>query len=190
MAPRIVDKEEKKRQIINSAMSVFAKNGLYNSKMVDIAEAAGIGKGTIYEYFKSKEDIFLEAFEYFMKDMETELAKKLFRITDPAEKIVAIIEVFFGTFESFHDSLFVMFDFWAEGIRKRDKRMEELLKKVYHEEGKEKNIFRDIDSNMIASSIVGAMDGLILQWIIFGHDYNVHHALEEFKNMVLMGIRK
>ncbi len=200
MSPRIVDKEEKKRQIINAAMSVFAKNGLYSSKMVDIAEAAGIGKGTIYEYFKSKEDIFIEAFEYFMKDMETQIAKKIFRLTDPAEKFTAIIEAFFGSFESFHDSIYIMFDFWAEGIRKRDKKMETLLKKAYGdyrefiaailEEGKAKGIFRDINSNLVASSIVGAMDGLILQWIIFGHDYDVHQALDEFTNMVLSGIKK
>ena len=200
MSPRIVDKEEKKRQIINAAMPVFARNGLYNTKMADIALAAGIGKGTIYEYFKSKEDIFVEAFEYFMKDMETEVAKKLYKLTDPGEKLIAIIEAFFGSFESFHDSLYIMFDFWAEGIRKRDKRMEDYLKKVYHDyrefmaaildEGKAKGIFREVDSNMIASSILGAMDGLILQWIIFGHGYDVHKALDEFKNMVLIGIKR
>ena len=200
MSPRIVNKDEKKRQIVDAAMKVFAKNGLYNAKMIDIAEAAGIGKGTIYEYFKSKEDIFLEAFNYFMKEMEAQMGVRLFRLTDPSEKLIAIIEVFFDSFETFHESTYIMFDFWAEGIRKRDARMEELLKNVYYEyrqflssildEGKAKGVFRDLNSHMVASSIVGAMDGLILQWIIFGHDYDVHLARTEFINLVLSGINK
>lgn len=200
MSPRIVDKDEKKKLIVMAAMQVIAKNGLNNTKMVDIAKAAGIGKGTIYEYFKSKDDIFWAGFNFLMQDMEVEMGKRLFKVTDPAEKLVAIIEAFFASFESFHDSMYIMFDYWAEGIRKRDGKAEMHLKEIYVEyraymssildEGKEKGIFRDINSNMVASSILGAMDGMILQWIIFGHDYDVQQALKEFKDLVLIGIKK
>ena len=58
MAPKIVDKEAKKTQIIIAATQVFSKLGVAKTKMIDIAQAAGIGKGTIYEYFRSKEEIF------------------------------------------------------------------------------------------------------------------------------------
>lgn len=180
-------------------MQVFAKNGLNATKMTDIALAAGIGKGTIYEYFKSKDDIFWGAFNFMMEDMETQMAKKLFKVTDPAEKLVAIIEAFFGSLEMFQDSSYIMFDFWAEGIRKRDDSANNFLKKLYIdyrkliasilEEGKIAGAFRDIDSNIVASTILGAMDGLILQWILFGQDYDVKKALSEFTNMVLVGIK-
>ena len=60
--PKIVDKAAKKNEILLAAMRLFAEKGVVNSKMADIAIAAGIGKGTIYEYFRSKEEIFGEAF--------------------------------------------------------------------------------------------------------------------------------
>ena len=200
MSPRIIDKEEKKRQIIGAAIKVFAQKGLYNTKMSDIAVAAGIGKGTIYEYFKSKDDIFWGAFNLMMQEMETNMAKSLFAVTDPAEKLTAIIKVFFSSLDVFRDSSYIMFDFWAEGIRKRDTKTDILLIDIYNkyrtvfasilEEGNEKGYFVDIDTNIVASIILGAMDGLILQWILFGQDYDVNKALTEFTNMVLSGIKK
>ncbi len=63
MAPRSVDKEEKARQIIAHATIVFAERG-YNATTIDaIAERAGIAKGSVYQYFKSKTDLFFAVFE-------------------------------------------------------------------------------------------------------------------------------
>jgi AcrR family transcriptional regulator len=66
MAPIVVDKAKKKTDILNAAIEVFATKGVANAKMNDIAIAANIGKGTIYEYFSSKEDIFSTAFHVFL----------------------------------------------------------------------------------------------------------------------------
>jgi len=48
----------KKQLIIEAAIKVFARDGLEKGKIADIAKEAGIGKGTVYEYFRSKNDIF------------------------------------------------------------------------------------------------------------------------------------
>lgn len=53
----------KKELIMDAAMELFAKKGYHNTKMIDIAKNAGIGKGTIYEYFSSKENLFIEIIE-------------------------------------------------------------------------------------------------------------------------------
>ncbi len=49
MPPKKIDKNAKKKQIIQAAMQVFSEKSVVNTKMIDIAKAAGIGKGTIYE---------------------------------------------------------------------------------------------------------------------------------------------
>ncbi len=49
MSPRIVDREEKRLELIRAAAKMFAAQGLANTRMADIAEHAGVGKGTIYE---------------------------------------------------------------------------------------------------------------------------------------------
>ncbi|HBH12338.1 MAG TPA: hypothetical protein DDX29_04335 [Clostridiales bacterium] len=53
---------DKRQIILDSAFQVFMKKGFHNAKMTDVAEYAGIGKGTIYEYFDSKKTLFEESF--------------------------------------------------------------------------------------------------------------------------------
>ena len=60
-------KEDKQKQIIRAAAEVFAKKGFARTVMADIALQAGIGKGTTYEYFKSKEDLFFAVFQWISK---------------------------------------------------------------------------------------------------------------------------
>ena len=59
MSPKIVDRKDKKRSIVLGAMRAFVSKGYHATKMEDIALEAGIGKGTIYEYFRKKEDLAL-----------------------------------------------------------------------------------------------------------------------------------
>ena len=53
---------EKKPQIIDAAIKVFAQKGFYNSKVADVAREAGIADGTIYLYFKNKDDLLISLF--------------------------------------------------------------------------------------------------------------------------------
>jgi len=59
--PKIQNKDQKKKDILEAAMKAYAKYGIENTKVQDISDIAGIGKGTIYEYFSSKEELFFEA---------------------------------------------------------------------------------------------------------------------------------
>ena len=63
-------RSKKKEQIIEAAARVFARSGYSNAVVADIALQANIGKGTVYEYFKSKEDLFFAVFEWFQKKTE------------------------------------------------------------------------------------------------------------------------
>ena len=52
------NKKDKRRLIIEAAMKIFARDGFHKATISDIAEVAGIGKGTVYEYFNSKTELF------------------------------------------------------------------------------------------------------------------------------------
>ena len=56
-------KGEKRQQILDSAVAVFAAKGFYNAKVTDIAHKAGVAHGTVYLYFQTKEDILIQIFE-------------------------------------------------------------------------------------------------------------------------------
>lgn len=57
-------RNDKRELIINSAAAIFARDGFEKTKMEDISQKAGIGKGTLYEYFKSKKDLFQEVVKH------------------------------------------------------------------------------------------------------------------------------
>jgi|GEM_PF-186737 len=64
---------EKKANIIGAAILVFAQKGYAATRIIDVARAAGIGKGTVYEYFRSKEDLFFSVFQQVMQDTEIQM---------------------------------------------------------------------------------------------------------------------
>ncbi|MDP6593244.1 MAG: helix-turn-helix domain-containing protein, partial [Candidatus Marinimicrobia bacterium] len=61
--------QNKRTQIIQAAIKVFARKGLERGKIADVAKEAGIGKGTVYEYFRSKEEIFSAIEDSVMGEM-------------------------------------------------------------------------------------------------------------------------
>ncbi|MBD3377576.1 TetR family transcriptional regulator [candidate division KSB1 bacterium] len=203
MAPKIVDKEAKKHEILIAAMSLFAKNGVIQTKMTDIAQATGIGKGTIYEYFRSKEDIFATAYEMIFNSTIDKVQSILNSSLEPEEKLRQLMSVTVDNF--FHDGgkfAGIMMSFWSEGIRNKDDRIIDIidLSKVYHEyrhiiagiltEGIEKGYFRQMNTFMSASALIGAMDGILLQVILDPNLFSPQQAMETLLDMYLNGIKK
>jgi TetR/AcrR family fatty acid metabolism transcriptional regulator len=69
--------EIRKKQILDCAKSIFSEKGYYDSQVEDIVKLARIGKGTIYQYFRNKEDIFLSLLERFVQEWESEVVLDL-----------------------------------------------------------------------------------------------------------------
>src|SRR5260370_31089584 len=68
---------DKSQNIIEAAVRVFARKGYYNSRVSDIAREAGIAAGTIYLYFKTKEDILITLFREKMAAFEASLRRAI-----------------------------------------------------------------------------------------------------------------
>jgi AcrR family transcriptional regulator len=64
-------KQDKRIFIIETAAKVFAKYGFHKTLMQDISNEAQIGKGTIYEYFTTKEELFFSIYDHWMNDLES-----------------------------------------------------------------------------------------------------------------------
>jgi AcrR family transcriptional regulator len=177
--PKIVNKELKKMEILHAAMQVFAQKGVVNTKMIDIAQSAGIGKGTIYEYYRSKEEIFSSAYIYFFSMTKSLIQDALSKEKDPLVQLELVLKISLDAFlhlgEEYAD---IMMDFWAEGIRTKNQDLIESinLKGIYAdyrkiiqsilESGIEKRIFKPLDTFSTASILIGAFDGIMLQWIM------------------------
>lgn len=200
MAPKIVDKEAKKHEILTAAMRIFAKKGVANTTMSDVAEAAGIGKGTIYEYFKNKDDIFAEAFRHFMDVMENIMAKRLFKLQDPIEKLE---EMILGWIESIQSHSFefmeILMDFWAEGVRHKEKTTVFDLNKIYYEyramivgileDGISGGSIKKVNTKITASIIIGSIDGIMLQWILDNDVFDLNEAADVLYKTIITGLK-
>ncbi len=90
MSPKIVDKALKAREIARAALALFSKKGYAATRVEQIAEAARIGKGTIYEYFQTKEDIFVASIREWADTLENHLKESLRGISDPIRRLYAV----------------------------------------------------------------------------------------------------
>ncbi len=71
--PKIVDYEEKKKEIIEKAKIVFAKRGYHNTSLSHISKKCGMGRTTIYQYFKNKDEIFYHTIGSTLEEMQTQV---------------------------------------------------------------------------------------------------------------------
>ena len=165
----------KRQLLVESAADVFARRGFTATRVADIAAAAGVGKGTVYEYFSSKEELFFAVFEW----IDEQIRQRVDRAT--AEPPTAYLQLRAMLEESAvivaqHRELFSMnLDFWAasRGSAFED-RFTDACRSVYSKyrgivaglirRGQEEGDFRpDLDPDGVAALIVSALDGLGVQ---------------------------
>ena len=175
--PKKIDKEEKKSNILEASIKVFSKKGVAKAKISDIAEAAGIGKGTIYEYFRSKDEIFVESFHFFLEKVDGIISQRLYRISDPMEKLLAYSSTWTEIFEGdYLEYASILLDFWAKSIRNKKEAIALNLVKIYDEN---RNILKSLledcitkektsslDVKVAASILIASLEGLFIQWIL------------------------
>ncbi|MDM5270920.1 TetR/AcrR family transcriptional regulator [Sulfurovum sp. zt1-1] len=91
----IVNKEEKRKNIALSCRSLLLEHGINDLTIAQIAKAAGIGKGTVYEYFQNKEDIVFEIITLFIAEHEEEFYKKVTQAESTKEKIYHFLNLLY-----------------------------------------------------------------------------------------------
>ncbi|HZK38225.1 MAG TPA: TetR/AcrR family transcriptional regulator [Clostridia bacterium] len=84
-------KEQRKIEIIEAAIKVFGENGYHGGKVGNIAEKAGIGKGTVYEYFSSKKEIFQQMLKYVFETYMKEAKKTTLGRDSARDKFTALL---------------------------------------------------------------------------------------------------
>src|ERR687897_3807849 len=156
---------DKREAILRAAISVFARCGYFNSKVADIAREAGVADGTVYLYFKSKEEILLSIFDRSMEEGIAEGRKLLQDIDDPREKLRRIAVLHLERLGADRD-LAVVFQVELRGSTKFMKEfsaagLAEYLGLLHDtfEEGQRAGVFRkDLNATVGAKILFGALD--------------------------------
>lgn len=84
-------KEEKYERILDAALSVFSRKGFHEAKVTEIAHAAGVADGTIYLYFKNKDDLLISLFEAKLEEINTDLRRALVDAGSASNKVECFI---------------------------------------------------------------------------------------------------
>ena len=162
-----------KHKIVGIASSVFSKFGFKKATMEDIAKAAGMGKSSIYYYFKSKEEIFEAVVKKEAQTLSVELEKKVISVNDnPKDKIrnyVFIRMKYLKEMVNFYEALkndYLGNLAFTERIRKKyDMEEQETIKGIL-EEGVNQGIFKVNNTKFASMALVTFLKGLETTMII------------------------
>ena len=101
----------RRKQIIEGAIKVFVEKGFHNATTREIAEAAGITEGTLYNYVRSKEDIIYIVYDYITRILREEVSSAIEHIDDPEERLKTALRQNLASIHNYQD--LVMFIYKA-----------------------------------------------------------------------------
>ncbi len=163
----------KRERILDAAVKVFAAEGFYNAKVSQIAEAAGVADGTIYLYFKSKDELLISLFEDRMDRVLETLRGALGEPGGAIARLRRVIELHLELIEQnpeMAEVITVELRQSAKFIREyHNPKFAEFLRLIAGAvaEGQKKGELRgDIDPQLTARALFGALDEISLAWIV------------------------
>ncbi len=164
---------DKRTLIINAAIEVFAERGFLLAPVAEIARRAGVADGTIYRYFKNKDDLLLSIFEEKMDDMQVGLTEALRSVDDPVQQVRAFTRFHFRQVHQNRDVAAVLqVELRLSTKFLKEYRPEKLWAylEVFAEivrRGQAQGVFRrDMDPFIGMWAFFGAMDELAMQWVL------------------------
>jgi AcrR family transcriptional regulator len=193
-------KKPKHELIVQAAAQVFAQKGFSGTVMAEIAVQAGVGKGTLYEYFDSKEDLFFAVFEWFSKQSSASATVSISALGGSAsDRLEALSDSLMSSWVEMKDFFSLAMEFWAASASSQMReRFKEALRQCYEDfrrivstliqDGMERGEFRsDVDPEATAAALVGAWDALFLQaW--FDEAFDPQMMAKEFMTVLIRGL--
>jgi len=186
---------DKRRRILEAALGVFAQKGYFQARVSDIASAAGVADGTIYLYFRNKEDVIVSLFSDFLKRHLARAKEEIAGVRTPREKLLAIAR---HQLTALSERREVAILFQTElrqatlmsRISARELRVYFDLLSGIIEEGQNQGVFsREFPRSLMVQSFFGALDELVTAWILSPTHYNLVDLAEPVTELFLAGLR-
>jgi TetR/AcrR family transcriptional regulator, fatty acid metabolism regulator protein len=186
---------DKHQQIIEAAVRVFARNGYYNSRVSDIAREAGVASGTIYLYFKTKDEILVTLFREKMAAWVTHAREELKGQGDPVAKIRRLVALHFSVLERDPSLAEVVqvelrqgHKFFRGAPAQEVSAYFELIGTIL-QEGQTAGIFRDdVPVNIATKVLFGAMDQMATSWVLGKRKSRLTEAADAVATVFLRGV--
>jgi TetR/AcrR family fatty acid metabolism transcriptional regulator len=186
---------DKPQQIIEAAVRVFARKGYFNSRVSDVAREAGIAAGTIYLYFKTKEDILTTLFREKMAEFVAKLWKAMADQPDPVSKVRRLVYLHFDLLERNPELAEVVQIELRQGQKFfRGASSQEIasyfaLIGSVLEEGVAAGRFRaNLPVKVATKMLFGAMDQMATSWVLGKREYRLVDTADAVADLFLQGV--
>jgi len=189
------DRSSKYHRILEAAVKVFARQGFRQCTVAQIAKEAGVADGTIYLYFKNKDDILVHFFSFKAKQVFDRFREEVARGTDSLEKLRNLIRVHLGEFQRDPD-MAVVYQiethqsrrFAEEQIREMGKMYRDIISDIVEEGQQEGLIRRDLYLSLVKRFILGAVEETIGTWLYSGRSYDLVSMADPLVDLFIKGI--
>ena len=188
-----------KETIIRESIKLFLANGFRGTSVKEITGAAGISRGTLYWYFKSKDEILISIFEKWEKEFVQGLVKA---VNDRGGNFIAKYKAFHKYATEFardQRELAIAFNTLLNEIVGTDSEPGNVVRGVYErywrflermlEEGKrDGSVRQDLDAALYAHVIIASHTGMLVEWFVIGEALNVGPFVKAFRDMILRSV--
>ena len=185
----------KPQQIIDAAIRVFARTGYYNSRVSDIAREAGIASGTIYLYFKTKDEILVTLFREKMAEWVEFVRGQVAGEPDPVTKLRRLVALHFSVLEANPDLAEVVqvelrqgHKFFRGASAHEVSAYFTLIGGVLEEGIASGQIRPDVPVKLATKMLFGAMDQVATSWVLGKRAYRLSDAAEAVAEIFLKGV--
>ena len=186
---------DKRDAILKAATQIFARNGFFQSQVADVARAAGVAAGTVYLYFRSKDDLLVSLFERTMQEAIAEGRAALDGVTDPASRLTKIARLHLERLGRDRDLAVV---FQVE-LRQSTKFMEQFSSTYLRDylgliretiaDGQASGVFRTTFNPTIAAKVFfGALDEMATNWVLSRRRYSLIAEADAVVDLFVRGV--
>jgi AcrR family transcriptional regulator len=166
-----------------------------------VADEAGVGKGTVYEYFDSKEDLFLCMCEHLYEQFLESQKLALKAVPDPERAVRSLITSTIENAAMWTSLIYLNIDAWSEMDRKGEddklrqfmagifKRLTDLVSQTIRD-GQAQGAFKDFDADLVSHILLATLDGLMFQLLINKNMFDLPAMADTLSGVLFEGLRK
>jgi TetR/AcrR family fatty acid metabolism transcriptional regulator len=186
----------KRDAILRAAIDVFAERGFFNAQVADVARVAGVAAGTVYLYFRNKDDLLVSIFERTMREAFTEGRAAVAGIHDPGERLRQFARVHLGRLGRDRNLAIVYQVELRQSIKFMERFSSTLLRDYLSQiraaivDGQQTGAFRaDLNATSVSKMFFGALDEMATNWILSRRRYSLESDADLVVDLFLRGAR-
>ena len=185
-------------EILEAARKVFAERGFHEATVEEIAEAAGVAKGTVYLYYASKRDVYFAALKFGIAQMYSSLLREVKKVSAPEQKLKALIAAKLAYFDENRDFFKIYYSELGNIPTAHPGGFDKELKALYQDqarlvetilkEGMRNKVMRNVRTEQTAFAISDIIRGVVTHRILGWSKSKLNHDVDFIFDLVWKGI--